>query len=41
MRVLLDRAFSLGRIGAICQEEGQDPSAMHILQEVEYGYYQE
>ena len=35
MRVLLDRAFSLGHIGAIFKEEGQDPSAMHIIQEVE------
>ena len=29
------------RFGAVCQEEGQDPSALHRLSVVEQGYYQE
>ena len=43
---LLDRDFfwtkhfTLGRSGSVFQEEGQDPSALHRLSVVEYGYHQ-
>ena len=28
----------MGRLGSICEEEGQDPSIVHWLQTVEQGY---
>ena len=31
----------MGRSGSICEEEGQDPSTVHLLQVVEQGCDQE
>ena len=31
----------MGRSGSICEEEGQDPSTVHLLKAVEQGYDQE
>ena len=31
----------MGRFGSFCEEEGKDPSTVHLLQIVEQGYDQE
>ena len=31
----------MGRLGSVCEKEGQDPSIVHGLQAIEQGYDQE